>query len=401
MTRSSTSIVLSCLLLIFAVGCHSYRDSATVDVHDIGDVIETKYRYRLVGVNIVGDKCDEVLNNDLVKGKFPSVFSDAGIPFEVVCPRLVGPESCGGWTFLINLCSLTLVPSYNCTSTQHKCSLRFVEDASVETRFHILLRQETAESAYFPTGLIPLSGAPESDGNKVFWNAYKGNLFNAEGEELHTSRYLAMTLGQLIYEDMSKDAFAYGVAAKLKEMEDSGQIDSMLRKLEAAKPKAPQHRVLRFSRETGCDFKYSFAIEIEKMPIDPDKVKSTVLQEFGESVKDEYVETFPDVKQTSLVINYSDVEMVGKVMKGRATVLTIKPLSLSYDANTRRGKLSVRFNPGQLDEARTWILRNIKTLARDKNIALVTGQLPPAATYYSLGETTKDGNILEIEFKTE
>ncbi len=398
MTRSSTSIVLSCLLLTFAVGCYSYRDSATVDVRDIGDVIETKYRYRLVGVNIVGDKCDEVLNNNLVKGKFPSVFSDAGIPFEVVYPRLVGPEFSGGWTFLVNLCSLTLVPSYNCESRQHKCSLRFVEDTSVETRFHILLRQETAESAYFPTGLIPLSGAPESDGNKVFWNAYKGNLFNTEGEKLHTSRHLAMTLLNFVYEDMSKDAFAYGVAAKLKEMEDSGQIDAMLRKLAAAK--APQHRVMRFSREAGCDFTYSFAIEIEEMPINPDKVKSAVLQEFGESVKDEYVETFPNVKQTSLVVNYSDVEMVGKIVQGRATVFTIKPLSLSYDANTRRGKLSVRFNPGQLDEARTWILRNIETLARDKNIALVTGQLPPVATYYSLGEKI-DGNVMTIEFRTE
>ena len=45
--------------------------------------------------------------------------------------------------------------------------------------------------------------------------------------------------------------------------------------------------------------------------------------------------------------------------------------------------------------------RNIETLARDKNIALVTGEIPPNARFYSLGESLKDGNILEIEFKTE
>ena len=399
-TSGSASIALTGLFLILAVGCHSYRDSATVDVRDIGNVIETKYRYRLVGVNIAGDKCDEVLNNDLVKGKFPSVFSDAGIPFEVVYPSFATPEFSGGWTFLINLCSLTLVPSYSCESKQHECRLRFVEDTSVGTRFHILLRQETAESAYFPTGLIPLSDAPESDGKKIFWNAYKGSLINTEGEKLHTSRSLASTLGNFIYDDMSKYAFAYGVAARLKELEDGGQIDAMLRKLEAAKTKAPKHRVIRFSREAGSDFTYSFAIEIEKMPIDPDKVKSTVLQEFGESVKDEYVETFPGVKQTSLVVCYSGVEMVGKMMQGRAVVLTIKPLSLSYDANTRRGRLSVRFNPGQYEEARAWIRKNIDTLARDKNIALVTGQIPPEANYYLLGEKI-DGNVMEIEFRTE
>ena len=400
MTRSSTSIVLSCLLLIFAAGCHSYRDSATVDVRDIGDVIETKYRYRLVGVNIVGDKCDEVLNSNLVKDKFPSVFADAGIPVEIVCPRLVAPEFSGGWSSLISICSLTLIPSYSCMSMQYKCSLRFVEDSFVETEFRIVLRHEMSESAWFPTGLIPLSDAPESDGNKVFWMSYKSSLTNTDGQKLHTSRYLAMTRFESIHEDISKDAFAYGVAAKLKEMEDSGQIDMMLRKLEAVKGKAPPHRVVKFAREAGNDFTYSFAIEIEKMPIDPDKIKSTVLQEFGKSVKDEYAEAFPGVKPTSLVVYYSDVEMVGKMMQGRATVLAIAPISLSYDANMRRGKLAVRFNAGQSNEAREWIRKNIETLARDKNIALVTGQPPPEAVYYLLGEKV-DGDVMEVEFKTE
>ena len=55
---------------------------------------------------------------------------------------------------------------------------------------------------------------------------------------------------------------------------------------------------------------------------------------------------------------------------------------------------------GQAEEARTWILRNVKTLAHDKNIALVTGRLPPEATFRTLGEKV-DGNVMEIEFKTE
>ena len=90
----------------------------------------------------------------------------------------------------------------------------------------------------------------------------------------------------------------------------------------------------------------------------------------------------------------------GKMITGRAAVLTIKPTSLTYDANTRRGKMAVKFGVGQAEEARAWIHRNIKTLARDKNIALTTGQLPPEATYYPLGEKV-DGNVMEIEFKTE
>ena len=60
----------------------------------------------------------------------------------------------------------------------------------------------------------------------------------------------------------------------------------------------------------------------------------------------------------------------------------------------------MRFNAGQMEEAREWIKKNVETLARDKNIAHVTGQLLPVATYYLFGESIS-GNIMEIEFKTE
>lgn len=75
-------------------------------------------------------------------------------------------------------------------------------------------------------------------------------------------------------------------------------------------------------------------------------------------------------------------------------------MSLSYDASLRLGKLSLRFGPGQEKETRNWAKENIETLVRDKNIALITGQLPPAAIYYSLSEKI-NGNVMEIEFKTE
>jgi len=63
--------------------------------------------------------------------------------------------------------------------------------------------------------------------------------------------------------------------------------------------------------------------------------------------------------------------------------------------------MAVRFGVGQYKDAREWIRQNIETLARDKNIALTTGEIPPAAKFYLGREELKDGNILEIEFKTE
>ena len=124
-----------------------------------------------------------------------------------------------------------------------------------------------------------------------------------------------------------------------------------------------------------------------------------IQRKFELNLRDVYVKMHPGVNPNSLVVDVRPSLDNGRI-SGRATVLTITPTLLIYDANTRRGKLAVRFNSGQAEEARTWIRRNIETLAKDKNIALVTGQLPPAATYYSLGEKI-EGNVMEIEFKTE
>ena len=116
-------------------------------------------------------------------------------------------------------------------------------------------------------------------------------------------------------------------------------------------------------------------------------------------IRDGYCSQHRNANRESLVVDVRPNLEDGQIT-GRAAVLTISIASGDYDPNTRRGKLAVKFNDGQTEEARAWIRKNIETLARDKNIALTTGQLPPAATYYSLGEKI-DGNVMEIEFKTE
>ena len=395
-------ICLACILLPALlspmVGCYSCRDSAMVDVGDLGDGIATRHKYRLVGVNLSGDKCDEVLNNDLLRSKFPQVFSDFGIPFEVNYPFLVPPRYKHGWSFLLTLLTLDLVPQFCCSTQEFPCDLRFVEDQSVSVRFSVYQSFDKADSL-FPTGLIPFSDAPDSIGFKAFWKSYKVLASDNDGSKKLTSRFLAVTSGGL-REEVSKEAFAYGVAAKLKELEDSGKIDAMLKRQEAAKSKAPKHRVLRFARDVGSEFTYCFTLELAEIPKDRDKAMAIVMDEFKELCKEEYIESFPGVNKASLVVNFLEGGREGKIIKGHAQVLTIKPLSLSYDADTRRGRMSVRFNEGQEKEARAWIRTNIETLVRDKNIALVTGKLPPKAPCYLLGEKI-DGNVMEIEFKTE
>ena len=76
-------------------------------------------------------------------------------------------------------------------------------------------------------------------------------------------------------------------------------------------------------------------------------------------------------------------------------------VALKYDPMQRCGVMSVKVECGKYEETRKWIRKNIETLARDKNIALTTGEIPPAAKFYLGREELKDGNVLEIEFKTE
>jgi hypothetical protein len=79
----------------------------------------------------------------------------------------------------------------------------------------------------------------------------------------------------------------------------------------------------------------------------------------------------------------------------------VQVVSLDYDVDTRHGKIAVKFAAGSFEEARRYVRRNVETLAKDKNVALTTGQIPAAAKFYLGDERVKDGNVLEVEFETE
>ena len=169
----------------------------------------------------------------------------------------------------------------------------------------------------------------------------------------------------------------------------------------AVPSKPPYHRdykVIRCKRESGCDFAYSFELALTES--NTSKAMTEIQRDFRDIVIDDYMKAFPNADIRSLVVDFPEYRQIGISVEGRAVVLTITPTSLTYNANTRRGSLSVQFNAGQTEEARVWIRKNIETLARDKNIALVTGRPPPAANCYLLDEKA-NGNVMEIEFRTE
>ena len=126
-----------------------------------------------------------------------------------------------------------------------------------------------------------------------------------------------------------------------------------------------------------------------------------VQHELRTAIRNVYLLEAEDADEDALVVDFPDYRLDGKILEGTAVVLTIKPVSLTYDKTTRKGRVSVRFRVDQFEESRRWVRKNIETLARNSNIEQTVGDQLPPGRYYSLGEKIKEDNVLEVEFKTE
>jgi len=438
--RKCTCLLPMALGVLFVLaGCCHERTVAIVNVKNVGRKILTRYRYRVVKFHELKDWLSGTgADYEGLKVYQPDVFSDDGIP--VVIKDDYHSHKSKRWRFPDGaaqefLCLLYELP----TGFTLPCNFR--EEESSDSYAMELIGTEGGGYAKASFDLYYAKDEVVSFISPFAWLFYiYGNnapdRFEGGVKFQHDSWTVFSHGGAVDYE-----AKAYGLAVKLKELEDSGRItDANLRLAkevyarrslarsqirernridENARPRQlvgrqqsqerqkavtinpptpkPSYRIISLEREKSVDFAYTFSLEMSE---DPSIEAFFAIQTaFARKVLDAYKEEYPSVDVSTLRV-YVLPQLVNGRIEGRAAVLTIAPVSLSYDANTRRGRLSVRFNDGQYEEAREWIRKNIETLARDKNIALVTGQLPPAATYYSLGEKV-DGNVMEIEFKTE
>ena len=193
---------------------------------------------------------------------------------------------------------------------------------------------------------------------------------------------------------------AYGIAVKLKNLEDSGKIDVMLNRRMSDVSKVSKHNIIRLDRDTNKSFSYSFELELAENPVDLKNAFRGVLQEFAKSLKEDYIDAFPSADIASLEVLFSGFKRDGLRLSGSAAVLTLKPISLGYNSHNRKGIMSVRFVKGQSSEASAWIRRNIKTLVQDKNVALTNGSRPLEGKFIIINEKI-NGNVMTIEFKAE
>ena len=438
--------VMACCIL--SVGCINHRYAYTPLVRDYGPQIVTKHKYNVKLLMKLrsfsgAERLDDYdIMTKAVKSQ-PGVFSQSGLPIEVRGNRLPSKTEMPYQGLLIvpalaSFCSFSMLPLPISKEPYYDYEIRFDESSevvSLKTRGH-----EHGVVSWSPLALLcPISDfSPKANERSFTWSEY-----GVASNEAYRKQA-----------ELSDEALIYGTAVRLKELEDSGAVDATIarravkkkaaeeqkraaeakavemraqmeaeaavrraeieaaerrrlaqvetkkamQKIQTEQANKPPYRIIDLAREKDSDFAYAFTLELSG-----DASIQTffgIQAMFANEVRAAYQMEYPKADAASLRVVVKPRLSNGKIV-GRAEVLTITPTSLTYDANTCRGKLSVRFNANQYEAARAWVRRNIETLARDKNIALVTGEIPPDARFYSLGESLKDGSILEIEFKTE
>ena len=480
--------LLLCLALLPLCGCYMvHRHVAIVNVPDKGDVIQTKYRYCCIDKSnfdgwLQGGRSHDFYQSqvlEMVKKLYPRIFSDDGIPI------VIGEEDAkGGYVYdrillhlplhLISAVSLaSIVPDYGSHRSAANYSIGLATDSSEKTKRNVRVCSidSEAKSFLFPWALLLYNGMP----NRTDFCDFTGGKLMARHEVL----VFPFTTISFIY-DTGLRAMYYGIAMRLKEMEDAGLITE--RDVQLAAELHARHRrtiaggkapaggyqpATQSARQTASASQPSIRPVYQPTPAYPQSVSQPepvtptanpstpiqqqpvaqpapaypqsvsqpqpaysleslkwnerkdfecqftikmsgecsieaffeIQQKFEESLRNAYRRAHPSVKADSLVVDVRPSLDNGRI-SGRAAVLTITPEALSYDAVTRRGRLSVRFSPGQAEWAREWARRNIENLVRDKNILLTTGERPPPGHYTSLSEKW-NGDILEIEFRTE
>lgn len=169
----------------------------------------------------------------------------------------------------------------------------------------------------------------------------------------------------------------------------------------SASTENPIYTIERLSRVQGDEFAYQFSIRFNNQGSTGLRGIRTVKQDLRNFIVEDYVSTFPEVKSGNVKISFSEFEMKDSVVEGRAEVMRISVVSLQYDATRRKGVISVKIGANRFEDARKWVRKNIETLAKDKNIALTTGTIPPETHFFLGAERVKEGGVLEIEFETE
>jgi hypothetical protein len=161
-----------------------------------------------------------------------------------------------------------------------------------------------------------------------------------------------------------------------------------------------RYTVERFERVSGDDFAYAFCLRLKDGADAGLSAMGMVKRELRSTIAEDYVAAHGG-RISDVQVDFPSFTLKGNMIEGRAEIMRIEVASLHYDPQAQKGVIAIKIGANRFEDARIWVRKNIESLARDKNVALTTGTIPPAARFYLGAERIKDGNILEIEFETE
>lgn len=182
--------------------------------------------------------------------------------------------------------------------------------------------------------------------------------------------------------------------------QEASAAPSMMVQSPKAGESSAQYVLELFERKSNDSFAYDFRLRLKDGADASLSAINRIKQEMRQAVVSDYVGACGG-NPSEVKVDFPGFAMRDCVIEGRAEVMRIAVQSLRYDAASQKGVIAVKIGANSFDEARKWVRRNIETLAKDKNVALTTGQVPSEARFYLGAERVRDGNVLEIEFETE
>ena len=377
------------------VGCSHTRSTVMVTVDDLGPQIVTKNKYTLVygdGAHNLRDFPDVSLEQLIAA--HPHVFSSNGIP--IVVKHKSGYSSKeGGVPFVIPLITPFILPG--CA----KGKLEGVSDYTIDVLdcpdAHATFQKKSRDDGCFalisplPMLFYPTAGSFDGEPKN-----------NCKFTRHFYSFGIASGMDARELSHMSEDATAYGIAALLKQMEDSGKINPA--KSRSAVDVQSQNTsllmgsafdVVDFHRSDSDSHRYEFSLVCAN-----GYLSLAARRVLSDTIRHDFAASYSSANRRVLAVDFTQYEFANGLIKGSATVLPLNILAFTYDNHTRKGSMRITVLADQLNAARQYVRQNIDSIARDKNIALIVGEIPPDARFELLDESVIEG-VLEVKFRTE
>ena len=385
-------------LLVYTSSCAHVHTSVAANVNDMGERIRTKNKYRVntvealpIGVLHYFDK-----TTDFAKWQ-PDVFDANGVPVtflekQVVERHVEERKAYGGPVMLLSAMSCFIVPMVTTSHVHETWPFRINGERGDRVSFEACIHTDVA------WGIPPLRWL------LCWWDT--GTCYS--GRRTFDSHVMDANSDTFIDDEVQKRAMAYGLAVRLKELEDSGQIgDDMvvngIASIEttAKNPFEIPIEIAWCENTTGRDFEYDFVLRSKgggKLKlVDYGRIRSA----FRVAIVNMYCMKHPEANPRSIVTDFTRYAMSGDRVEGRVSVLTIEVTTAFYDAATRTGRMSARIAANQFEDVRRFIRNHIEELAARSNIVFDGDALPPGARFYTRDERLAENGVLEVDFKTE